>query len=181
MVEDEIAILMRHGCFGDFTFPAGRGHCNPTSIEAPYTCLPAHGPKAYDLPAADPQAIVRGGQHLRSDRFFIWNSPIKAVHSSLDYYHEPNRVLFRTPERLVTEWLEKSVLLDGTLFIKTHSHSLEPTYRIGTAERMSPHLYPDVIALFDLLDGTCDDAGIDLHVLSIHEVMTQLCRLDETN
>jgi hypothetical protein len=179
LVEDEMAILMRHGCFGDFTFPAGRGHCDPTCIEAPYTCLPAVGPKSYDLPTADPRPLVRGGGHLRPGRFFIWNSPIKAPFSSVDYYHEPNRVLFKQEERLVSEWLEKSVLMEGTLFIKTHSHSLDPFYKIGGADGVNPHLYPDVVALFDLLEKACEGARVELRTLTVSELMDHLAHLDQ--
>src|SRR5262249_31049074 len=139
MVEDEIQLLMRHGCFGDFTFPAGRGHCNPTVCDRPYTCLPLRGVKTYDLPEADPQPLVEGGRQLTSDRFFLWNTAVASRLSSLDTYWEPNLAEFKQPERLVGGWFEKGVVLDRALYIKTHSHSLAESYGIKRGEGLSPH------------------------------------------
>lgn len=173
MIDDEIEILMRQGCFGDFTFPAGRGHCDPTVIEAPYTCAPVVGEKAYDREEADLRPLSEEGADLRG-RFFIWNSAIKANRSSLDYYHEPNRVLFADPEAPVAAWLSDSVVLNGTLYIKTHSHSLEPSYRIGTAEGISPHVFPDVIRMFETLERACDQAQVPLDILTVNDLIARL-------
>src|SRR5262245_16262854 len=39
-MDGEIPLLMRHGCFGDFTFPAPNPGVQPTRISSPYSCLP---------------------------------------------------------------------------------------------------------------------------------------------
>ncbi|MFV3126370.1 hypothetical protein [Niveispirillum sp. KHB5.9] len=170
MVEDEIDILMRHGCWGDFTFPAGRGHCDPTILDQPYTCLPAHGMKVYDLPQSQPQPVRRGQATPGSGRFLIWASPIKAAFSSLDYYSEGNRMRFRAPERMIEAWLEGSVVIDGRLFIKTHAHSLKWEYEIPQTDAPIPHCHPDVVGIFDLLERVAEQARLPIEMMSVNEV-----------
>lgn len=176
-VTDEMAIMMRHGCFGDFSFPAGRSYCDP-KLEAPFTCLPIDAPRAYDDLRADPRTIGPDTGVLRPDRFFIWNSPIKATHSSLDYYSAANRSLFKTPERIVAAWLGKSVCLDNKLFIKTHAHSMKSEYRLGEPGAIIPHCYPDVVAILDCLARVCDRAGIELRFQTVNDVVDALGELD---
>src|SRR5262249_2570742 len=53
-ITNELALLMREGCLGDFTFPAGRSHVNP-QLEVPYFCKPIDAVRAYDLPDAAPE------------------------------------------------------------------------------------------------------------------------------
>lgn len=173
-IDDEIELLMKHGCFGDFTFPAGRRHCDPVNIETPYTCVPLNQAKGYDLPEAQPQTIESGADPLESGRFFIWNSPIKAQYSSLDYYDKGNRELFATPARVVGQWLENCVVLGDSLFIKTHAHSMNGHYEIQKGESPIPHLYPDVVAMFELLEKVCDFAAVPIEVLSINNLMDRL-------
>ena len=151
----------------------------PTVIEAPYTCLPIAGIKAYDLSSADPRPIAPGGGTLAdNDRFFVWNSRIKARHSSLDYYWQPNLDLFGTPEALVERWLDESVVLEGCLYIKTHSHSLESSYGLGAGEGLNPHSHPKVIGLFELLERVCDTAQVPLRFATVNEVMADLRLVD---
>ena len=67
----EIEIMMRHGCLGDFTFPAGRVHVNPR-LEVPYFAKPVAKPKGYDLQECEPEfaygngaAVAAGSGHTR--------------------------------------------------------------------------------------------------------------------
>lgn len=176
-VEDEIAMMMRHGGWGDFSFPAGRGYCDP-KLEAPFTCLPLARPRVYDDPVSDPRPVGIGTRALHPDRFFIWNSPIKAKFSSIDYYSEANRDLFKTPERVVEEWLAKSVVIDRYLFVKTHAHSLKWEYKIAEPDSLIPHCYPDVVRLFDLLARVCERARIELKPVTVNEVIAALRQAD---
>jgi SAM-dependent methyltransferase len=176
-VSDEMALIMRHGGFGDFSFPAGRSYCDP-KLETPFTCLPLDLPRAYDDPHADPRAVGPDTKVMSSDRFFIWNSPIKSLHSSLDYYSAANRALFKQPERLVATWLSKSVRLGGRLFIKTHAHSMKSDYKLAEPDSLIPHCYPDVVAVFECLARACDRAGVELKFVTINEVMDALHELD---
>lgn len=173
-IDDEIELLMAHGCFGDFTFPAGRGHCDPTLFKEPYTCLPVSKLKGYDLPEAMPLTIQSGADPFEQGRFFIWNSLIKARYSSLDYYSESNRDNFKHPEVIVEQWLENCVAIGDCLYIKTHAHSMKWEYEIENGVNPIPHMYPDIIVIFDLLERVCESVGIPLEVLSVNEVMAQL-------
>jgi hypothetical protein len=173
-VEGEVKILMEFGCFGDFTFPAGRPHCDPTILEEPYTCLPAAGPKAYDTSEALPKSALAQPFEIAPGRFFVWNSRVKARFSSLDYFSEENRRLFRQPEVLVTEWLEKSVLLGNSLFIKTHAHSMDQKYLLGKDGACTPHLFPEVQGVFDLLSRTCELAETSIQSVTVSQLMALL-------
>jgi len=176
-VENELGLIMRHGGFGDFSFPAGRGYCDP-ALPAPFTCLPIEGKRAYDDPAADPRLVEAGSGAMRPERFFIWNSPIKAAFSSLDYYSESNRRLFKEPDRIISEWLRNSVCLDGTLFIKTHAHSMKWEYKIHEPDALIPHCHPDIVAIFERLRRVCDRAAIDFQCVTVNEVMAWLRTFD---
>lgn len=167
-IESELRIIMRHGGFGDFSFPAGRGHCDP-KLMAPFTCLPIDVKRAYDDPAADARLI--GNDALKPGRFFIWNSPIKANYSSLDYYSASNCELFKDPARMVSEWLSGSVSLGGNLFIKTHAHSMKWEYEIFQPDSRIPHCHPDIVAIFEELLRVCDQVGIEFHPITVNEVM----------
>lgn len=176
-VTNEIAMIMRHGGFGDFSFPAGRSYCDP-KLEAPFTCLPVDVAKAYDDPRADAKPVARGSRIMRPDRFFIWNSPIKSTFSSLDYYSAANRKLFETPERVVAEWLSKSVCLGEDLFIKTHAHTMKSDYRLTQPDGLIPHCNPDVIAVFDTLLRVCDRAGVEFALQTVNEVVERFSAFD---
>jgi len=173
-IDDEIELLMQHGCFGDFTFPAGRGHCDPVYHSEPYTCLPIKKAKGYDSHESMPLTIYKGSDAFQQGRFFIWNSLIKASTSSLDYYYGPNRDLFKKHEWFVQNWLEKSVVLNDVLYIKTHAHSMKTEYEIDCSENPIPHLYPDIKEIFNLLERVCESAGVALDTITVNNLMDQL-------
>lgn len=176
-VSDEMAMIMQHGGFGDFSFPAGRSYCDP-KLERPFTCLPIDLARAYDDPRSEPRPVDARAGAMQPDRFFIWNSPIKAIHSSLDYYSAATRDFLKAPERVVAIWLRKSVCLGGRLYIKTHAHSMRADYHSSGASPGIPHCHPDVIAVFDCLARVCERAGIELQFQTVNEVMSHLEELD---
>jgi 16S rRNA A1518/A1519 N6-dimethyltransferase RsmA/KsgA/DIM1 with predicted DNA glycosylase/AP lyase activity len=170
-IEDEINILSKHGCWGDFTFPAGRGHCDPITLQEPYTCSPIKELRAYDTENAN---ILPVSDKKNSNSFFIWNSKIKANHSSLDYYYEPNCKLFKQPKTMVEAWLEGSFEKDGVLYVKTHSHSMKTEYRMHESGSVTPHCHPDVMGVFDLLERVLERAKIPLELLTVNDVRARL-------
>lgn len=176
-IETELGMLMRHGGFGDFSFPAGRGYCDPTLL-APFTCLPIDGRRPYDNPASDPRRIEHGGKALDPGRFFIWNSPIKASYSSIDYYSAANRELFKDPAAIVAQWLGNSVSLGEALFIKTHAHSMKWEYKIGEDGSPIPHCHPDVVKVFAELLRACDRAAVEFKPVTVNEVMELIGAFD---
>ncbi len=176
-VENELSMIMRHGGWGDFSFPAGRGYCDP-KLETPFTCLPLDCKRAYDDPDADPRVLEAGAGVLRPDRFFIWNSPIKARYSSIDYYSESNRKEFNEPEHLVGQWLNGSVTFGSDLFLKTHAHSMKWEYEIADEGSLIPHVYPPVIKVFEQLLRACDGAGVEFVPVTVNEAMTWLHAYD---
>lgn len=179
-IDNELTLLMQHGCFGDFSFPAGRGHCDPT-LNAPFTCRPIGQIRAYDDPRSDPQPITRGSRVMGPDRFFIWNSALKSTYSSLDYYTNGHRDRLKNTERMLKQWLEGAVVLANTLFLKTHAHSMSAYYGHTEPGFLIPHRYPDTVRLFDALQQICDRARIELRPVILADVMGWLHAFDGTN
>ena len=178
-IENELGMIMRHGGFGDFSFPAGRSICDP-KIEGPFTCLPLDLQRAYDLAEAQPTPVGRDSKVMRPDRFFIWNSRIKADYASLDYYYAPNRDRFKHADLMVESWLSNSVQIESRLFIKTHAHSMYNYYNMSEPDSLIPHCYPDTVAIFDRLARACDRANVELQFATVNEVMELMHSIDGT-
>ena len=126
-IEGELEILARNGCYADFTFPAGRSHCNP-EIDGPFAVTPVSAERAFDAPAANAKALGEATHTLGKDRFMIWNSPVKHPFSSLDTYSRHAFEVFNEADATVLRWIEESPMLGSTLYVKTHAHSLYKAY-----------------------------------------------------
>jgi hypothetical protein len=172
-IEDEIEILAKHGCWGDFTFPAGRGHCDPVILNEPYLIKPTKGIKSYDTELSDPKKINQFNNDFENN-FFIWNSKIKARHSSLDYYDPANCELFKLPEVMVEKWLSESFQYADTLYLKTHAHSMKWEYEMHEEGRPIPHLFPDVVNVFETLERVCEMARVPIYPVTVNEVRRSL-------
>lgn len=174
--DNEIEILMQHGGWGDFTFPAGRRHCDPVTVERPYTCVPVTAAKGYDHAAAKPIPIDVGAGAIRDGRFLIWNSKAKHNVCSLDNYDESDQRRLRNADRIVFSWLSLCPVIDRTLYIKTHAHSMDARYfEDGTT---MPFASRDVQVLFDLLQSACDSAKVELKAATVDEVLHTLQGVD---
>ena len=174
-VNDELKILMDNGCWGDFTFPAGRMHCDPKILEEPYFCDPICGEKSYDSHLSNPLPVGLKQSESDDNRFFIWNSKIKHNRCSLDYYSESNRALFKNPELVIESWLRDSYVNNKALFIKTHAHSLKWEYEMHKIDSVIPHSYPDVVKIFDVLERVADLANVPIEQILVDEVRKILC------
>ena len=176
-IDNEIEILMSHGCWGDFSFPAGRSHCDPRILEQPYTCKPFMAPKGYDDPRCEPIAVDAGAGSLRADRFLIWNSKAKHDVCSIDYRPDQPFELEKRAGHIVSSWLCNCPVIDQVLYIKTHAHSMVAAYheegnRIPLATSGSE-------TIFDLLRRACDGAGIELKLATVNEVIDTLREIDK--
>lgn len=167
-VHDEIARLMKLGCRGDFTFPAGRPHCDPRT-EAPYFCAPATGPKSYDSEAAHPE-FAWGNGAAAADKFFVWNSPIKASAASLDWGDHGVRAKLAEPEPFAREIVERSFRWDGVLYIKTHAHSMHRMNRDGEGRLIHPHCYGPALDLYGAIFDGAATAGAAVTFATAGEV-----------
>ncbi len=165
-IDREIGLLQEMGCLGDFTFPAGRAHTDPVH-KAPFLCRSVDRPKCYDLAEAEPRFAY--GESPR-DRFFIWSSPIKHLYSSIDYYSKEIRASLEDIERVARELVQTSVFLDGTLYLKTHAHSMNTDYFDNIRRPIYPHFHPGVQALLGVVFDAASDAGLDIEFLTAAEV-----------
>ncbi len=175
----EIAIMMDHGCLGDFTVPSGRPVVNPR-LEVPYFATPVDAPKGYDLQECEPELAYGNKTAKDRGKFLIWSSVIKHRGASLDYYAPWLRKRLDELDKLAREVVEQSYLVDGTLFIKTHAHSMHPQYYEDTRLAIFPHAYPPIQNLFSVLFDAAASAGAEVSFLTASEVYDLLTTSDYT-
>lgn len=177
-IADEIAVLMGTGCKGDFTFPAGRAHVNPR-LELPYFCRPITAPRAYDRDEASPEPAYGNAAAARA-KFFVWASEIKHNRSSIDYYSPAVRKNLEAPEEWARDVVATSYVAGGTLFFKTHAHSMFPYYREDKRRPIYPHAHPGVQTLFSMVFDAAAAAGAEIEFLTAPEVYDRFVQADAT-
>ena len=167
-ISNEIEILMRNGGLGDFTFPAGRPNVDPV-LEKPYFVRPLDAPRAYLLAAAEPE-LAFGNAAAAGHKFFIWASEIRHRGSSLDYFSDHVAEALEAPSAFARRILEQSYVAGGTLYFKTHSHSMHTNYwREGEAV-VFPHQHPGVRGMMGAVFDAATHAGAAIDFLSAGEV-----------
>jgi hypothetical protein len=167
-ITNEIDILLRNGCLGDFTFPAGRKHVNPR-IKVPYLCRPFDESKGYDLPGAEPE-IASGNAAAAATKFFIWASPANSLQCSLDYMSESSRRQIENTEKAARELIDNAYVADRRLFIKTHAHSVHPYYFEHARSPVFPHHFPATQTLLSVIFDAAAAAGLEIQFLTAPEV-----------
>jgi hypothetical protein len=173
-ITDEIAILMRNGALGDFTFPAGRPHVDPPH-EQPYFARPIDAARGYMLPAAEPEAAF-GNAAAGDGKFFIWASPIRHRGTSFDYYSDHVMHDLADPTGFARRILEQSFVGDGTLYFKTHAHSMHPNYLRPDGAPLFPHQHPDIRRLMGVLFDAASRAGASIDFVTASEVYDEFTR-----
>lgn len=171
-ITDEIARLKAAGCIGDFTFPAGRQHCDPP-FDEPSLVRPVDAPKGYAAPTADPRPPHAGG----ADRFFIWASRDFHPDASLDFEAAPVAANFANPEPWAERLLLNAVQRGSTLYVKTHAHSLATFYfdqRSGRPGGQFPHEHDGVKRLVGMFEAAAAAVGGRLDHLTPSEVHDEL-------
>src|SRR5262245_5810725 len=148
-ITNELELLMRAGCRGDFTFPAGRTHVNPR-LEVPYFCRAIQAERAYDLQEADPE-FAYGNKGAARSKFFVWASQMKHNRASIDYFSSWVRQNLEQPEEWARDIINQSFAVDSTLFFKTHCHSMFPYYREAKRVPVFPHAHPGIQTLFSMV------------------------------
>ncbi len=173
-VEDELAILQRNGCAGDFTF-LGEPHdvfCLP-DFTAPSLVKPVQGAKAYDR--AEAEAIPAWGAEARvaAERLFIWSAAHGRDAHSLDYTSLPVIQRASDPSGWATELAQNAVLLGDTLYLGTYAHSMSP--RHGPHDTMVfPHAHPPVRRMLETLHQSAAQAGLAVAQLTASEVRAEI-------
>lgn len=167
-ITDEIDILLRNGCRGDFTFPAGRPHVNPR-IAVPYLCRPFDAPKGYDRPEAAPE-IAFGNAAAAASKFFVWSSPASNQQCSLDYLSASSRRQIEDTAKAARELIDNAYVAGRRLFIKTHAHSMHSYYFEHARTAVFPHQNPPTQALLSVIFEAAAEAGLDIEFLTAPEV-----------
>jgi len=174
-VNNESAILLKLGCRGDFSFPAGRQQCDP-GLKGPFTFTPVNVERCYDYIGSGAKLISNGSNIVTKDRLFAWSSEINHTNVSLDYYSDEIGRHLTEHNDVVKEWINKSPILDGRLFIKTHCHSLNPLY-------IRNNKYPldtdNVIKIHDVLRTSAKEAGTKLTYINVNEAFFLFSKIDK--
>jgi hypothetical protein len=176
-MEDEIQLLKLHGCDGDFSFPAGRRHCDPY-IKTPFTISPTRGFRTYDYMPSIAKPIYSKSNVMSESRFFIWNSNLEHPASSLDAKSGPIGDNLASHEDYLDRLLEKSVRIGDTLFIKTYAHSLERRFE-GELCCPYPLAHPNVLRMFNTLESLCVKNNVELNYVTAKEVYDIFKKIDD--
>ena len=169
-ITDEIERMMKLGCRGDFTFPAGRSHCDPSTYREPTLVKPVTAVKGYDSPAARAEPAWSAGAATAKDRFFIWADPVPTTDESIDYYSSAFDGKTEDTPAWAARLLEASFVVGGTLYFKTHAHSMFHSYFADVAVPIHPHEHPAVQALFDLIGEAASAAGCSFDLVTVSEL-----------
>ncbi len=173
-ITDEIQILMRNGGLGDFTFPAGRPNVDPV-LECPYFVQPLNAPRAYLLPEAAPE-IAFGNAQAARQKFFIWSSEIRHRGSSLDYFSDHVLQALEDVAGFARQILRQSYVADGTLYFKTHAHSMHANYWREGETVIFPHQQAGVRRLLGTVLDAASASGASVEFLSAGDVYDEFVR-----
>jgi hypothetical protein len=167
-ITNEIEVLLRNGCAGDFTFPADYQHTNPR-LKVPYFCRPIISLHHIDRPEAEPE-IACGNSGAVGSKFFVWASAAKARQVSLDYMFGPVRSHLTHTERAATQLVDGAYVGGRRLFIKTHAHSMNRAYFEHTPTPVFPHLHPPTRDVLGVVFEAAARAEIAVEFLTAPEV-----------
>lgn len=173
-ITNEIEILMRRGCLGDFSFPAGRPNVDPV-LEQPHFVLPVNAPQGYVLPEAEPELAFGNAAAVRR-KFFLWASRIRHTGSSLDYFAQHVAQKLTDPTEFAAEILQQSYVVDGTLYFKTHSHSMHAQYWLSGEPAVAPHQHPAVRMLLGRVFSAADAVDASVDFLTASEIYDEFVR-----
>jgi hypothetical protein len=174
-IDDELSRLQALGCWGDFTFPAGRRHCTPR-WNAPFSFRPMTASKAYDRLNADVRLLRDTARNMfwEQGRFFIWSMPVPYAAVSLDGYRRfDSTIAFYDVSTALHSWISQGIRVDGALIIKTHAHSMAAEFS-DDGKFVFPHFVPRNQRLFATLERICERAGVMLSYATVNEVKQRL-------
>ncbi len=175
-ITDEIEILIRNGCIGDFSMPAGRPWVNSTT-NSPHTVVPNNAPKGYDEPEADVTLI---GSEIGSmgNRFLIWNQEIPYGHCSIDLDGSDEIIAALEDWRgTLSIWIENSPIIGDTAFVKTHAHTMNRCFWGEGSER--PYNSPEVLRIFQNLEEVCEKSSVEFDKWTVEEVISHIVSTDQ--
>ena len=185
-ITNEINILYNNGCVADFTMPAGRALCNPP-ISGIYAIKPINQARCYDTG----KIIHKGSRLLDNGVPFIMCYPstnyfyisldnliLKAGTTSKTYYHsvvaDDNEKAPEDPRVIIQEWILCSCVLDRSIIIKTHAHSMRPSFwqdDDGNLINNSPIFNYKQRERMYLLQEMCNENGVDFMYITARDLI----------
>jgi len=194
-ITNELSILRRNGCLADFTFPAGRPWCTP-EMTGIFAVTPKNEPKCYNTGTT----IARGTKLLQDGTNFVIcyptsnyivisldliNSYLDKVGTKSDCYHtviSPENVhMLEDPLDFAQEWILTSCIIDRTLIIKTHAHSLNVEAwknKEGNIVNNSTLFSVSHKERLQVLQDICQATNVDFRFTTAKEVMNIIKWID---
>lgn len=168
---NEILLLQKLGCFGDFSFPAGRPWCDPQSIKTPFTVVPFAAEHCYDKSEADPAIVGMDSRAWEPSRFLIWSASTPSGNLSLDAIALGQAT--QNPGEIAKSWLSTSPVINGTMYIKTHCHSLHDVWN-SSSDYLALICGEHAQNAFSIIQGACNSYGAELRHCTVSEMMRAL-------
>lgn len=171
-LSNEIELLSRNGCLGDFTFPAP-GSINPL-IKRPFFIKGIDMLRSYDSPLAEPED-ASGRADLAGNKFFIWSSALTHELSSVDMYGMNALHKIADTGSWIKSVISNCEVMNGDAFFKTHAHSIHLEYIRVRRHPIFPLEHPTVQDFFGVLGEACDVAGAKFVCLTAREAFELIC------
>ncbi len=173
-ITDEVRLLVEAGCIADFSFPAGRPWCNPKA-EHPFTALPVNERKGFDSQDAKPIPLAPHANAFQPGRLLIWSDAAGSA-LSLDTL---SRLPVERSEAIALQWCKCGTVIDDTLYLKTHAHSMDPMHWSGGGDTATPLASGSVAAAFAHLERGAEAAGCDVVYKTASETVAELKGIDK--
>ena len=169
-IEDEIKVLYELGCRGDFTFPAGRKHCDPTAKSCIMMNPNITGKKCYNS-----VNNINVNNKIDPKMFFIYNHPLPFQYSSVEKIVDAKRKQGMKNNEVINMWLSYSTAINGVNYIKTHCHSMNDVFFLNRDQTEfekicdTPLMSGEYRGLLNQLGEKCSKLGIELQFQTIKD------------
>jgi hypothetical protein len=163
-ITNELKILQDLGCVADFTFPAGRSWCDPILYKEPRVIQPFDAEKCYDRIESEPVSPIG---YIKNTGILIWSANTPSGYISIETIAKMPQAQLK---EVVNTWLVTSPVINRTLYIKTHCHSMWWENWLNNENTPRALLSDNVKTCFEMLKGT----GVTVIHMTAREVMDDL-------
>jgi len=156
-VNDELDILLKYGCYADFTFSTIGTPSQPKKINAIYYALDTNGPKSYNS-GIDAEV----GRPI-NDRLMIFEGPIAFEFRKMGLEYGAVESYALPDQKRINRWIDTNIHIKGRpewVFVKVYSHGIQSSDII-----LDHHL--DL--LLQWLEDICKKRKISLHYMTARE------------
>jgi hypothetical protein len=169
-IEDEIKVLYKLGCRGDFTFPAGRKSYDPATKNAMLMNPNLTGRMCYNT-----ANNISVNKNIDPKMFFIYNQSLPVQYASIEHIVKSKREGGIKNNEFINMWLLHSISINGVNYIKTHCHSMNDIFFLNEDKTDfrkkcdTPLMSEEYRGLLKQLQDKCTKLGIELQYQTIKD------------